>query len=137
MPDARRPETEPDDEGADDRSPRKGAVSRIEEINDSPTLRFSFVRRFSRQVVMGFSHEHRFKKQRDITYNWKMSINDVAEYTNVPLETLQSVYDEEYSRTQRRAVAMGAVFNYCNGGSEWKRRHSTPKKTRAKINDDD
>jgi len=63
---------------------------------------------------MGFSHEHRFKKAHDIHYSLKMSIKMVMDYTDTPEEVLQAVYDEEYKRSGRNAMAMNAVFAFLN-----------------------
>ena len=63
---------------------------------------------------MGFSHEHRFKKAHDIHYSLKMNIQMVMEYTDVRQDVLQAVYDEEYARSHRNALAMNAVFGFLN-----------------------
>ena len=63
---------------------------------------------------MGFSHEHRFKKAHDIHYSLKMNIPMVMEHTDVPQDVLQAVYDEEYARSHRNALAMNAVFGFLN-----------------------
>jgi hypothetical protein len=63
---------------------------------------------------MGFSHEHRFKKQNDIHYSLKMNIKMVLDYTDTPEVVLQAVYDEEYKRSSRNALAMNAVFGFLN-----------------------
>lgn len=38
----------------------------------------------------------------------------VMDYTDTPEEVLQAVYDEEYKRSGRNAIAMGAVFAFLN-----------------------
>jgi len=63
---------------------------------------------------MGFSHEHRWKKLHDIHYSLKMNIPMVMEHTDVPQDVLQAVYDEEYTKTHRNALAMNAVFGFLN-----------------------
>ena len=63
---------------------------------------------------MGFSHEHRFKKVHDIHYSLKMNIKMLLDYTDTPEEVLQAVYDEEYRRSGRNAMAMNAVFAFLN-----------------------
>jgi hypothetical protein len=63
---------------------------------------------------MGFSHEHRFKKAHDIHYSLKMNIKMVLDYTDTPEEVLQAVYDAEYKRSARNALAMNEVFAFLN-----------------------
>lgn len=63
---------------------------------------------------MGFSHEHRFKKRHDIHYSYNMNIKAIMDYTDEPEAVLQAIYDEEYAKTHRNRIAMGAVFAYLN-----------------------
>ena len=80
---------------------------------------------------MGFSHEHRFKKAHDIHYSLKMNIKMLMDYTDTPEEVLQAVYDEEYRRSGRNAMAMNAVFAFLN------RKQLLKNKCEGKVNGPD
>lgn len=77
---------------------------------------------------MGFSHEHRFKKRHDIHYSLRMNIKMVMDYTDTPEEVLHAVYDEEYKRSGRNALAMNAVFGFLN------RKHLLKNKSEKEAN---
>lgn len=80
---------------------------------------------------MGFSHEHRWKKAHDIHYSYNMNIKAILEYTDVPEEVLQAVYDEEYKRSHRNRTAINAVFGFLN------RKQLLKNKTREDTNGPD
>lgn len=72
---------------------------------------------------MGFSHKHRFQKKYGLDYIWKMNLNDIAQYSQIPLLELTDVYNEHLEKTKSPKQSLLAVYNYCNQGSIWKEKN--------------
>ena len=52
-----------------------------------------------------------------------MNINDIAYYSQIPLQQLTDIYNEHLEKTKSPKQSLLAVYNYCNKGSIWKEKN--------------
>ena len=53
-----------------------------------------------------------------------MNVKDVAETSGEPIEVLQALYDEEFTKTNSFNKSMLVVYSYCNKGKVFKLKNS-------------